>query len=123
MSARLSDEQQVGTTPALSAPLTPLADMVRQEVAQYAAESATATFHAVLDDAQQIYSVIVVEPDKTLEVPVWVFVLARVVKHYIVIEQDTTLNKPLYEALMVNRHLPRAQIILAYQGETLPHVE
>ena len=38
----------------------------------------------------------------------------------IIIEEDTTTDKPLYDALMFNAHIPREQIILAYAGEKAP---
>jgi hypothetical protein len=38
----------------------------------------------------------------------------------VVIDEDTSVDKPLYEALMTNGGVPREKIILAYRGETLP---
>lgn len=46
--------------------------------------------------------------------------MARLVGDYIIIEEDTTLEKHLAEALIVNGGVPRHKIICAYKGETLP---
>jgi len=46
--------------------------------------------------------------------------MARVVGDYIVIDEDGTLDKPLYQALMINGSIPRDRILLAYKGEKLP---
>jgi hypothetical protein len=97
-----------------------LAQIVRREVALYQAHSSISTFHALLDDDNQHYGIVVVENDHSLEVPVWVFMLARIEADFVVIEEDTSLDKHLYEALIVNGGIPRAKIILAYQGETIP---
>ena len=97
-----------------------LAQIVRREVALYQAHSHISTFYAMLDDENQRYGVVVVENDRSLEVPVWIFMMARVEDEFIVIEQDTSLNKHLYEALMINGEIPREKIILAYKGEKLP---
>ncbi|MGB1289143.1 MAG: element excision factor XisI family protein, partial [Aggregatilineales bacterium] len=71
------------------------------------------------DDEKQTYAVIIV-PEDPEERPAYVAVMARVVDDKIIIDEDGTLDKPLYEALMKNANIPREQIILAYQGETLP---
>lgn len=95
-----------------------LADITHREVDQYAGYSDQSTLYSVLDDIHQIYAVI--------DVPRWprtysteIVVLARVVREYIVIEEDVT-DKPLVDALMVNAGVPRAKIVLAYRGEKLP---
>jgi hypothetical protein len=97
-----------------------LAQIVRREVVLYQAHSHISTFYAMLDDENRRYGIFVVENDRSLEVPVWIFMMARVEDEYIIIEQDTSLNKHLYEALMVNGGIPREKIILAYMGEKLP---
>ncbi|MCU0515151.1 MAG: hypothetical protein MUE40_21565 [Anaerolineae bacterium] len=101
-------------------PPATLAQIVRREVALYAGSAETATLYAVLDDARQTYAVLVVEPDRSLAVPVWVFLLARVQGEHVIIEEDTSLNKHLVQALLVNGGIPRSQIILAYRGEPVP---
>lgn len=50
-----------------------------------------------------------------------VVVLARVVGDKVVIEEDTT-HKKLIDALL-QRGIPRSQIILAYAGEPMPDAE
>lgn len=97
-----------------------LAQVVRREVALYEGTSDISKLHAILDDEHQKYTVLVVENDRSLEVPVWVFIMARVEGDFVIIEEDTSMNKHLYEALMKNGGIPREKIILAYKGETLP---
>lgn len=92
-----------------------LDDITRREVSLYAATCDTATFYPVLDDEHHTYSVIVVENDRSMDNPIWVFVMARVMGDEIIIDADTD-DKPLLDALMVNGGIPREQIVLAYQG-------
>jgi XisI protein len=94
-----------------------LAATVRREVALYAATSDTATFYPVLDDLNHTYAVIVMEHDPALR-PAWILVMARVVDNTIIIDEDTTLEKHVVDALMVNAGIPREKIVLAYKGET-----
>ncbi len=96
-----------------------LTQIVKDEVALYQASSDISQFYALLDDDHQRYGIIVVENDRELDMSVWVFMMARVVDEWIIIEEDTSLNKHLFETLMA-RGIPRDQIILAYRGETLP---
>jgi XisI protein len=96
-----------------------LAEIVKREVQLYAATSDTATFYPVLDDTHQVYSVVVIENDPALR-PAWVLVMARVEGDKVVIEEDTTLEKHLIDALMVNGGVLRANIVLAYKGEPVP---
>ncbi len=96
-----------------------LADITRREVELYAGQTHGAAVFSLLDDSQQRYAVVIVPQDKK-ERPAYIAVMARIVGDYIVVDEDGTLDKPLVEALMVNGGVPREQIILAYQGETLP---
>jgi XisI protein len=96
-----------------------LAEMTRQEVARCAGNAHQARLFPIFDDANQTYAVVIIEDDASAR-PAWVVVLARVVGDKIVIEEDTALDKPLVDALVVNGGIPREQIVLAYAGETLP---
>jgi hypothetical protein len=96
-----------------------LAEITHREVSLYAATSDTATFYPVLDDEHQTYAVVVVEHDRS-QSPIWVFVLARIVRDNVIIEEDTTLDKHLVDALIHNGGIPRDQIVLAYKGESVP---
>ncbi|MEO8608498.1 MAG: element excision factor XisI family protein [Chloroflexota bacterium] len=96
-----------------------LAEILKREVQLYAATSDTATFSPILDDTHQVYSVVVIENDPALR-PAWVLVMARVVGDKIIIDEDSTLEKHLVDALMVNGGVPRANIVLAYKGEPVP---
>lgn len=95
-----------------------LIEITRREVERYVATWYEGVMYSILDDQQQHYIVVDI-PHYPREFPAGIVVMARVVGDTIVIEEDTT-DKPLVEALMVNGGIPRAQIILAYQGEKLP---
>lgn len=96
-----------------------LAEITRREVSLYAATSDTAAFYPVLDEEHQTYAVVVIENDRS-QSPAWVFVMARIVGDKVVIEEDTTLDKHLVDALIHNGGIPRDKIILAYKGEPVP---
>jgi hypothetical protein len=96
-----------------------LVDITRREVDLYAGNTQGAAQYSVADNDQQLYLVVTV-PENPAERPAWVGVMARVVGDYVVIDEDTSVDKPLYEALMANGGVPREKIILAYRGETLP---
>lgn len=98
-----------------------ISELVKREVERYVAVSDTAEFYMLADDQQQCYSVLIAPHDD--ERPSWVFVLARIVDDFIVIDEDGAIGKLLHQALMVNAHIPREQIILAYKGETIPVVK
>lgn len=94
-----------------------LIEITRREVAHYAATSDDATFMPIMDDTALVYAVVVIERKPELR-PSWVLVMARVSEDVIIIEEDTTLEKHLVDALMSNGHIPRHQIILAYMNES-----
>ncbi len=98
-----------------------LVEITRREVEMYAGYSPTANLYPVLDDQNLTYAVVIV-PNWPKPFSSEIVVLARIVDDLIVIEEDTT-DKPLLDALMVNGDIPREQIVLAYIGETIPHVE
>lgn len=93
-----------------------LAEITRREVDLYAGNTHDAKLYPVLDDKNQSYAVITV-PDRAEERPAWVAIMARVIGDTIIIDEDTSLDKPLFEALMVNGGVPRENIVLAYKGE------
>ena len=99
-----------------------LAEITRREVSLYAATSDTATFYPVLDDEHQTYAVVVVENTRSQSPSSWVFVMARVAGDKIIIEEDSTVEKHLVDALIHNGGIPRDHIILAYKGEAAPSV-
>lgn len=96
-----------------------LAQLVRHEVERYKGYSPIAKMFALLDDTNQTYAVVMLENDPAAR-PAFVVVMARVVGEKVIIEEDSTLDKPLVEALIHNAHIPREQIILAYAGEKVP---
>jgi len=96
-----------------------LADITRREVQKYVGRTPDASMYSLLDDKQQRYGVIIV-PESASERPAYVAVMARIVGDYVVIDEDGTVDKPLYQALMVNGGIPRNRLILAYKGEQLP---
>jgi hypothetical protein len=95
-----------------------LADITREEVEKYVGVSFTAKSYPVLDDKNQIYTAITIDNDLNLR-PALPIVMAQVVDNKVIILEDTTIDKPLYEALM-QAGIPRDQIVLAYAGETIP---
>ena len=96
-----------------------LPEITRREVNLYAGHTHGAKIYPVLDDTNKTYAVVIVPEDEN-ERPAYVAVMARVVGDYIIIDEDGTLDKPLVNALMHNAGVPREQIVLAYQGETMP---
>lgn len=99
-----------------------LNDIVREEVAKYAGSGRgiNAILFPLLDDARNTYAVNAVDYP-TREDYAMVVVLARVVGDKVVIEEDTT-DKKLIDALL-QRGIPRSQIVLAYSGEPIPDAE
>jgi hypothetical protein len=94
-----------------------LAQIARREVARYAGDCGNCTLYPVLDDEHQTYSVVLIaENDR----PAWVVVMAQVIGDTIVVLEDTSIDKPLVDALMINGGVPRAKIVLAYKGEPRP---
>lgn len=100
---------------------TTLIEIIRREVKRYAGYSPIAKLYPILDDTSQTYAVIIIEDDPAAR-PAYVVVMARLVGDKVVIDEDSTFDKPLYEALMVNGGIPREQIILAYAGEQEPQM-
>lgn len=93
--------------------------IVREEVAKYAGQGrgANIILFPLLDDEHGTYAVNAIDYPQREDVAM-VVVLARVVDEKVVIEEDTT-DKKLVEALL-QRGIPRTQIILAYEGEPIP---
>lgn len=96
-----------------------LNDITRREVSRYVATSDMDILYPILDDTNNTYAVVIVPHDSD-ERPSWVFVMARVVSDYVVIDEDGPADKTLSEALMVNGGVPREKIILAYRSESFP---
>jgi hypothetical protein len=94
-----------------AAKLTELEAITRREVELYAGNTHDAKQYAILDDQSQTYAVVVV-PDKQSERPAWVALMARIVGDMVIIDEDTSLDKPLVDALMVNGGVPREKIVL-----------
>ena len=98
--------------------ITELAQKTREEVLRYAGYSPIAKLVPLMDDSNQTYAVVMME-DNPEEQSTWVVVMARVVDDKIIIEEDTSLDKPLVDALITNAKIPREQIVLRYAGERL----
>lgn len=95
-----------------------LAEITRREVERYAGHSDESNLYLLADEKQQSYAVVDV-PHMPRTYSPEIVVMAHIIGDFIVIDEDTT-DKPLFEALMVNAHIPREKIILAYQNESLP---
>jgi hypothetical protein len=96
-----------------------LVAIVKHQVDLYVGEAHEAQIYGLSDDNRQIYAAILV-PEKTKERPAWAVVMAQVIEDYVVILEETAIDKPLVEALIKNGGIPREKIILAYAGEKLP---
>jgi hypothetical protein len=99
-----------------------LTQIVREEVEKYTGggRGAGIILFAMLDDVHQTYAVNAVEyPERSKYAGV--VVLARIAGGKVIIEGDAT-DKPLLDALL-QRGIPREQIVLAYQGEPIPDAE
>ncbi|MBZ0306890.1 MAG: XisI protein [Anaerolineae bacterium] len=94
-----------------------ITDIVREEVEKYAGETVHSALYPIFDEGRQIYTVLRVKSHPENQ-PARAVVMARVVGEHIIIEADTT-DKPLVDAL-VQKGIPRQQIVLAYAGEKLP---
>lgn len=94
-----------------------LLDIIREEVYKYGRSGMNIKFSHIFDEVRQVYAVTALPiPDRENG---WeMVVMARVQDGYIIVEEDNT-DKPLVEAL-IQRGIPRQQIILAYLGEALP---
>lgn len=99
-----------------------LNEITREEVRKYAGRGrgANAILFPLLDEERMTYTVIAVDYPIREDVAL-VVVLARVVDDKVVIEEDTT-DKKLVDALL-QRGIPREQIVLAYDGEPIPDAE
>jgi hypothetical protein len=98
-----------------------LVNIVREEVAKYGnGRGANVILFPLLDDVNQTYAVNAVDYPTREDIAL-VVVLARVVGDKVVIEEDTT-DKKLIDALL-QRGIPRSQIVLAYAGEPIPDAE
>ena len=99
-----------------------LKQIVREEVEKYTGggRGAGAILFALLDDEHHTYAVNAVEyPERS---PYGgVVVMARLVGNQVIIEADAT-DKKLVDALL-QRGIPREQIVLAYAGEPIPDAE
>lgn len=96
-----------------------LVDIVRREVFLYSGNAQSIKHYTAFDEDKQLYAVIAVPENADLR-PAWVPIMARVVDDTVIIDEDTSIDKPLYQALMVNGGVPREKIVLAYKGEKLP---
>jgi hypothetical protein len=99
-----------------------LNQIVSEEVKKYnsGGRGAGAIFFFLADDQRQTYAVnAVLYPKRTRSAGA--VVMARVVGDRVIIEYDGT-DKPLLDALL-QRGIPREQIVLAYQGEPIPDAE
>jgi hypothetical protein len=94
-----------------------LKQIVRQEVHKYASsgEGVNLRLFPILDDDHQHYTVIAVNHPIRQHEP-GIVVMVRIFDDKVIIEEDNT-NKQLVAALM-QRGVPREQIILAYTGES-----
>lgn len=95
-----------------------LTAIVEREVASYAeVDCWKCRVFFIADKQRQVYAVLAVD-DLPRPHPAQIDVMARIVGNRILIEEDIT-DRLLVDAL-IEAGVPREQIILVYQGETLP---
>ncbi|MFN8371999.1 MAG: element excision factor XisI family protein [Anaerolineae bacterium] len=96
-----------------------LAQIVKEEVEKYAGtgEGINLRLFPISDDERKIYAVNAVDYPARSD-SYFAVVMARVVGSYVIVEEDVT-DKPLLDALL-QRGIPRENIVLAYQGEPEP---
>ena len=99
-----------------------LIQIVKTEVRKYAGSGRGANIRLfpLLDDENQTYAVNAVDYPTRKEIA-GVVVMARVANDTVIIEEDMT-DKKLVDALL-QRGVPREQIVLAYAGETFADPE
>jgi hypothetical protein len=98
---------------------TQLIEVTREEVCKYAANGRglNVRLFFVADEVRMIFNVVDVEYPVRKDIA-GIVVMARIVGDKVIVEEDTT-DKPLVDAL-IQRGIPREQIILAYRGEPIP---
>lgn len=96
-----------------------LVDIVREEVRKYdcGGRGWNSRLFFLADEPNQVYTVVAIDYPQRRNIGGLVM-LARIVEDKVVIEEDNT-DKPLLDAL-IQQGIPREQIVLAYQGETIP---
>lgn len=97
-----------------------LKTIVSEEVAKYAGLrgfGANIYLFKVLDDERCTYAVISVDFQPRKD-DAGIVIFARVVEDTIIVEHDAT-DRPLLDAL-IQRGVPRSQIVLAYRNEPTP---
>jgi hypothetical protein len=95
-----------------------LKDILKEEVQEYvgSGRGANLLLFPLADPEFRVYGVVVDYPKRQYRTDI--LILARMVGDKIIIEEDNT-NKPLLAALL-QRGVPRDQIVLAYQNEVIP---
>ena len=95
-----------------------LHDILRKEMDWYAglSDDSKAFFIEDISRKQYVVTGIMNEPGPNHS---YIIVQARIVDGYVVVDEDTVWDKNLWKAL-VAAGVPREQIVLAYQGESVP---
>lgn len=92
--------------------------LTRNVVDTYDGSSPHATIHIIQDDTRHKYVVTGIENEPAAEHS-WIIIQAQVEGDYVVIAEDSIWDKSLWQRLE-QAGIPRAQIILAYDGEKVP---
>ncbi len=95
-----------------------LAELTRREVEKYAGTSFHAKAYPISDEGRQTYVVTGIENEIGANHS-WIIVQARVIDDFVVVDEDTVMDKKLVYALL-QAGIPREQIVLAYEGEAIP---
>lgn len=94
-----------------------LAEIIKSTVVGYRADGDALKMFALSDEERQVWAVTVVDSPQ-VKIPAGIVVQARLVGDKVVIDADNT-DRPLYQALL-EKGIPREQIVLAYVGESPP---
>ncbi len=97
-----------------------LAEIVKDTVLTYASGGSDLETFVLSNQEKNIYAVLVTDVPVQQQ-PMNIVVSARVIGDKVVIDEDTT-DRPLIDAL-VQKGIPRENIICAYAGEAVPVVE
>jgi hypothetical protein len=95
-----------------------LVEIARRAVEKYAGGSPHARIFSILDDLRQVYAVTGIEKELGEDYS-WILLQAHVEDGFIVVDVDNIFDKKLVYALE-QAGVPREQIVLAYEGETIP---
>ncbi len=94
-----------------------LKQILVEEMRKYAGEGLNAYSYFTENEAEKLYTIVDIANVRGKRI-VGTVLVARLQENKVVIELDHN-NKPLVDALLA-RHVPKGQIVLAYQNTSIP---